>query len=304
MKKVLSMMLAGACTMTVLAAKELKVLPVGNSFSWSASEYFPKIVNSVDGLSLVFEQASLGGCPLERHWKLVEQCEANPKLKPYTENGQKFTLREKLESKKWDIVTIQQASAQSWVKDSYQPYAKNLYDYIKKYAPQAEVVIQETWAYRPDEKRLGQWKIGQQTMYDNLAKNYRELAKELNCRVLPVGDAVQMCREAQKDKFVPYDMAEVAKLKYPDPLPDFKGSLVSGWHWVKSKDKSKPDEYVASLDAAHLNNRGKYLQCCVWFAVLYGRPTSEIKFVPEGITPEDAAFLREIAQKAVDSFKL
>ncbi len=287
--------------MMTLGARELKVLSVGNSFSWSAVEYLPKVVDSAGGGDgLIFEHASLGGCTLERHWKLVEQSEADSNVKPYTENGKKFNLREKLESKKWDIVTIQQGSHESWRAGSFEPYAKNLYDYIKKYAPQAEVVVQETWAYRPDDKRLDKWEIDQQTMYGNLAKNYRDLAKRLDCRMLPVGDAVQLCREAQADKYIPQDPKEIEAVKYPGAFPQIKGSLVVGWRWVKAKDK---DEYTAGLDASHLNNRGKYLQCCVWFAVLYGKPVSDVKFVPQGITAEDAAFLRGIAQKAVDSYK-
>ena len=37
--------------------------------------------------------------------------------------------------------------------------------------------------------------------------------------------------------------------------------------------------------------------------MLYGRPTSEIAFVPDMIGNRDAAFLRETAQKAVDEFE-
>ena len=42
---------------------------------------------------------------------------------------------------------------------------------------------------------------------------------------------------------------------------------------------------------------------CVWFAFLYNRPVSEVKFVPDEIGGGDAAFLRETAQLAVDTFQ-
>ena len=37
--------------------------------------------------------------------------------------------------------------------------------------------------------------------------------------------------------------------------------------------------------------------------MLYGRPVSDVTFVPDMIGNRDAAFLREIAQKAVDEFE-
>ena len=61
--------------------------------------------------------------------------------------------------------------------------------------------------------------------------------------------------------------------------------------------------WVRRNDPAHLNRRGEYLQACLWYAFFFDKPTSEIKFVPEGITPEDAAFLRDVAQKALDARK-
>ena len=59
---------------------------------------------------------------------------------------------------------------------------------------------------------------------------------------------------------------------------------------------------VIHRDTIHLNERGKYMQACVWFAFLYHRKTSEVTFVPDCIGDEDALFLREMAQKAVDEF--
>ena len=49
--------------------------------------------------------------------------------------------------------------------------------------------------------------------------------------------------------------------------------------------------------------RGRYLQSCVWFAELFGRKTSAIKFVPKGMSAEEAQFLQNIAQKAVNDFQ-
>ena len=287
--------------MGVVSAQDVNLLSVGNSFSWSAGDYLPQVVQSVPGCTLVFEHASLSGYPLKKHWELVEKSEADPNFKPYSDKSGKYSLKEKLQSRQWDFITIQQASADSWRAATYDPYAQKLYDYIKKYAPQAEVVIQQTWAYRGDEPRLKKWGIDQQEMFTKLTENYVNMAKKLNCRVLPVGNAVQLARETQPVKYVPFDPEAVKKLEYPAKFPDKEGSFVVGLKW--RQDKEDGGKWKQDLDAFHLNNRGKYLQACVWFAVLYGKPTAEIKFVPDGIKPEDAAFLRETAQKAVDGWK-
>lgn len=300
--KILAMCVAAMfALMGAACAQDVNLLAVGNSFSWSAGDYLPRVVQSVPGCTLVFEHASIGGCPLKKHWELAEKSEADPEFKPYSDKSGKYSLKEKLQSRKWDFITMQQASGDSWQAGTFDPYAEKLYNYIKKYAPQAEVVIQQTWAYRGDEPRLKKWGIDQQEMFTKLTENYVNMAKKLNCRVLPVGNAVQLARETQKDKYVPYDPEAVKKLEHPAAFPDKKGSFVGGLNWWQ--DKKDGGKWKQGLDAYHLNNRGKYLQACVWFAILYGKPTAEIKFVPKEVAPEDAAFLRETAQKAVDGWK-
>ncbi len=275
-------------------AKEISVLTIGNSFADSVFGYLPKITESA-GDKIILERANIGGCSLERHWNELKKSEADPEYKPYYK---KYTLRDKLESRKWDFVTIQQASHLSWKPESYEPFARDLYDYVKKYAPTAEVVIQQTWAYRFDDKRLASWKIEQPEMYKKLTEAYNKAAADLKIRVIPTGDAVQMARETQKTPYVPYDPAMLKTLKHPDPLPSEEGSFVKGMWW--SKDK-KTGEYHIQPDPSHLNKRGEYLQSCVWYGFFFGKPTSDIKFVPKEVKEEDAQFLRETAQKALDA---
>ena len=68
--------------------------------------------------------------------------------------GSGKSLKQELLAEKWDIITIQQASIRSHDVATYRPVAKELYDYIKKYAPASEVVIHQTWAYRVDDPRF------------------------------------------------------------------------------------------------------------------------------------------------------
>ncbi len=257
---------AVCCGAAEAPPQSLKVLAVGNSFSWSVMAYLPRVAAAA-GCELQLEQASLDGCSLKQHWEAVERSEADPAYKPYNrqpynESFAPFNLREKLESASWDVVTIQQASHDSWRPEAFEPYAENLIAYIHKYAPQAQVTIQQTWSYKPGEGRLAQWELDSTQMYERLTACYVGLAQRFALPILPTGLAVQIVR-----------MGAVGT--YPE------------------LDMIGPDKY-------HLSDSGQYLQACVWFSALFRRSAAEIAFVPESISAAQADFIRRCAQAAVE----
>ena len=273
---------------------EVKLLTIGNSFADSAFRYLPRVAESA-GCKIVMDRANIGGCRLSRHWKLVEDSERDPKVKPYSRGT--ANLREMLERQKWDFVTIQQASHDSWRPETFQPWAGNIIAYVKKHAPQAEVVIQQTWAYRADHPQFqpgGEWGISQREMYDRLTANYTALAKKLGLRVIPSGFAVQLSREQEPLPFENYDPALPEHLRWPD-LPPQAGAIVGRCFW----ERDTAGHWQLRRDLIHLNCRGQYLQACVWFAFLFERPVEEIIWVPENLDVDDAAFLRNVAAAAV-----
>lgn len=299
---------------------DLKILTIGNSFTDSLSAYFQQVVESA-GCQLHFERANHGGCELHRHWSYIDNEEHDRVYKMYQDR--RFTMREILEREKWDIVTIQQASHLSWREESYQPFADNICDFIGQHAPGAEIVIQQTWAYREDDPRIrpgGEWcyspeyldrarklgakiesgpfHISQTQMYESLTAAYTKLAKSRNLRIIPTGYAVQLSRKGEKNPFKPYDPELLAKLRWPD-FPSQSGDVVGALRWVKDAESG---EMKIAGDFIHLNERGRYMQACLWFAFLYERPVLEITFVPDCIGNSDAAFLRDCAQRAVDTF--
>ena len=277
--------------------QSLKVLNIGNSFSNSLKVFFPDVVASA-GCELHLEGASHGGCELHRHWKYISDEESDGVYSLYQDR--RFKLREILAREAWDIISIQQASHYSWKPETYQPYANNIYEYIKRFAPNAEVVIQQTWAYRADDPRIqanGLWGINQQEMYDRLTDAYQRLSKDLGgLRIVPVGLAVQLARAKQEKPFENYPATLLNTLRWPD-LPPQGGSLVGACSWKKDEE----GKLFIRRDTIHLNERGEFLQACVWFAKLYGRPTSEITFKPSMIADDDIEFLKAIAQEAVDT---
>lgn len=117
--------------------------------------------------------------------------------------------------------------------------------------------------------------------------------------MIPSGFAVQLSREQEPLPFENYDPALPEHLRWPD-LPPQAGDVVGQCFWRKNP---KSGELELRRDLIHLNERGQYLQACVWFGFLFGRPVSDVAFVPEELGNRDAAFLRDIAQQAIDRFE-
>ena len=288
-------------------AKELKVLMIGNSFSGSVLTYLPSIVKVDPENTLEIAQCGIAGCTMKRHCMEFEKSEKDPDYKPYFTNlkfpdrkTRKASLQELLKANQWDIVTIQQGSYESWQPKTF-VYAKDLIGIIRKYLPKAEIVIQQTWAYRLDDPRITfpdkGWKIGQQGMYDRLTENYRKLAEENKFRVIPTGYAVQLAREKSPVKFKLYD-PEMLKTLQPPALPDQKGDVVGTLNWVRDR---KTGNMIIRRESVHLNNEGKYLQACVWYMFLFDKKASDIKFVPKNFNG-DAGFLAKCAEEAIADF--
>lgn len=185
------------------ASRTVRVLTIGNSFAQNACIYLRQIGNS-DGVQIIVGTANLGGCTLQKHAMLAEQSAKTPELKPYkdqrTLDGKKFNLQDYLQAEKWDYVTVQQMSALSYKPESYHPYLEQIVATIKQYAPQAKILVHETWAYHPDFPLLKQEDITQRQMFDRLHAAYADVGKQLNAAIIPVGTAFQLSRAADGKK--------------------------------------------------------------------------------------------------------
>ena len=308
MKSRLKIMLFGLLTAAVipLGAKELKVLMIGNSFSVCVGRNLPQVVKSVPGNSLELTSAQIGGCPLDKHSANLVQAEKDPSFKPYgvtvwnsknpaKSQTRKGNVNELLKQNQYDIVTIQQASRKSWQYETYQPAAEELIAYIRKHQPKAEIVIQQTWAYRTDSPAFKNGKLNQDKMYEGLRDAYAKLAAKYQLRVIPTGDAVQLFRKYTPVKYQP------SKEKFESPnVPSRAGDVVGASSWRKDKKTGKE---ALVTDCAHLNSDGHYMQACLWFAFLYGEPVDKVAFTPDGMDKEKAALLRKCAQEALDNYK-
>ena len=271
----------------------MNILTIGNSFTWSLEKYFPAVVNA-GGEELNLKFMNFGGCELHRHWAYIHAETLNPGIGFY--NGAR--MDKTLSETSWDVVTIQQASHASWRPETFEPYAGNIVEYVRKFAPKSEIVVQQTWAYRADHAQLrpgSEWGISQDEMYSRLTKNYKDLASRYGLRMIPTGYAVQLARKKSPVHFQPYDPELPDRLVWPD-LPPQAGDVVGNISWAKGAD----GEMHQRRDLIHLNVRGQYMQACLWFAFLYGKSPEETAkyFLPDEIGNCDAEFLRGFAEEA------
>lgn len=293
-------------TATAFAAERtsLKILAIGNSFSDDATVFLPALAEA-GRKQLVLGRASIGGCSLERHARHLHEAESgHPEARAYkgfvdpiSQKKRDVTLVEALTAAEWEMVTLQQVSHQSFLAGSFQPHLDQLVAAVRKYAPAAEIVLHETWAYREDHPFFQQNNgFTPLKMYQDIRANYHAIADEKSFRLLPVGDAFHLARQTPRRTYVA-DPTFDFKNPPAGQLPDQHTSLNIGWHWFKNPQ----GDPVLNLDAIHCNTAGKYLGACVWYLELFGADAIPSGFTPKDLPSEDAAILRTHALAAVQA---
>lgn len=282
--------------------KTVRLLTVGNSFSQNATRYLGDLAKA-GGHELIHRRIVVGGASLQLHAEKAQKFERDPQDKAGLYNDGK-SLKEALHADRWDYVTIQQASIKSHDVTTYRPYAEWLASYIRQHAPQAELLVHQTWAYRIDDPRFTRpsGKPGeprtQKEMYEGLTNAYTTIAAELSARRIPVGDAFYLADTDPKWGFRPGTKFDAKKAQHPT-LPEQTHSLHTGWRWRKEKDGN----IKLGMDGHHANTAGEYLGACVFYEVLFGESIVGNTFIPDGIDPAYARFLQETAHAAVAKVK-
>lgn len=285
----------------------LKVLMIGNSFSICVLRYAP-IVASKLGCPLDMASLYIGGCPLERHAANIAAGEYH-EHKPYLVTWNFSSLEDQskasfagilaksadsnghveyhgnipamLSAEKWDVVTIQQASHESWNAATFHPWADLVVSEVRRLAPQAKIMIQETWSYCNGDGRIcdqasggpGSWGFDQAGMSDRVSANYRALSAKFGFEIIPTGTAIRLFRERKPVSAISDDVVGNMRI-------DENGKLYG--------------------DSIHLNHDGEYLQACTWIAALFGADVASLDWAPgdEMRHPETAPLLRECAADA------
>lgn len=277
--------------------RTVRLLTIGNSFSRNAMNYFDELA-LCGGQTLVLQQATIGGSSMQQHLdkaRLHEQNATDPKGL----YDSKRSLKDYLTAEPWDFITIQQRSLASHDVAAYRPSAEHLATYVKRYAPQAKLLLHQTWAYRVDDPRfqIATPKPGeprtQREMYEGLTKAYDAIAAELGAGIVPVGDAFFA---ADRDATWGYRSAEAVdprSFAYPK-LPPQTHSLHVGWRWTTN------GKQTLGMDGHHANTAGEYLAACVFYEALFGESVLDNPYVPPQLDADYADFLQATAHDAVE----
>ena len=290
---------AGCRTPGQEPGRTVRLLTVGNSFSRNATRYLGQIARA-DGQRLEHLECPIWGGSMQQHWEKAcchEQDPRDPKGLYYSG----VSLKQALQSAPWDYVTIQQASMLSHDVNTYRPYAARLFNYIKTNAPQAEVLLHQTWAYRSDDPRFSGVTNGgasvpasQKAMYEGLSRAYETIARELGVRRIPVGDAFFMADTDPQWAYWPDDLYDFKHPHRPE-LPNQTNSLHVGWTWAQSKEGA----WTLKMDGHHAGKAGEYLAGCVFYEVIFGRSVVGNRFIPPGLSWGQVSFLQGVAHRAV-----
>ena len=166
-----------------------KILVIGNSFGEDATHFLHDLALT-RGINTKVVNLYIGGCSLERHWRNIEN---EAKDYEYQLNGRatgnKVSIQDALAEEKWDYIVTQQSSHDSGWLDTYEPFMGWIAEYIKKEAPWAKFMLQETWAYEVDSKHdcFARYHRDQDEMYQKLYEAYHLAADRNHTLIADVG---------------------------------------------------------------------------------------------------------------------
>lgn len=177
----------------------IRILCIGNSFSWDAVEQ--ELVPLCDAKNVQVEIHNLyyGGCSLQQHAQFFIKdtaayshrvcTNAHPRVVKDT-----ITLRQALQDGQYDIISLQQASHDSGIRSSYEPWLTMLVNTVRFYQPKAHIYWMQTWAYSQDATHPAypRYHNNQTEMWDSIVA-----CTPRNMPVIPCGKAIQNARQTK-----------------------------------------------------------------------------------------------------------
>ena len=237
----------------------IRILCIGNSFSWDAveQELVPLCANK--GVEVEIHNLYYGGCSLQQHAEFLLKdtaayshrvcTNAEPRIIKDT-----ITLRQALKDGKYDYISLQQASHDSGVRSSYEPWLTTLIDTVRAYQPEAKLCWMQTWAYSKDAKHPAypRYQSDQQVMWDSIQACIKSQITNHKLQIIPCGSAIQNARHT----------------KLGDTL---------------------------CRDGYHLNYAyGRYTAACVWYEVLTGKDVRKNRYK----NPQMTSCQKRLTQRA------
>ena len=250
----------------------IRVLCIGNSFSWDAVEQ--ELVPLCDAKHIDVEIHNLyyGGCSLQQHVEFLLKDTAayghrvcKNSQKPIANSQCRIikdtiTLRQALLDGEYDYISFQQASHDSGIRDSYEPWLSILIDTVCAYQPNAQLCWMQTWAYSQDAKHpdYPRYHNSQTEMWDSIQSCTQFVHfTHYTLHIIPCGSAIQNAR----------------RTKLGDTL---------------------------CRDGYHLNYvYGRYTAACVWYEILTGKDIRHNRYKNPQMTLQQRRLTQKSAHKAV-----
>lgn len=127
----------------------MKILLISNSFGVNLQRYSTEIARA-NGFELDVYTLYIGGCSLQTHHENIKGNKAAYELFVNGETTGKFiSINDALKMDNWDYVSLQQASHESALIDTYYPHFEFVYSFVRKECPNAKIMYHKTWAYSP-----------------------------------------------------------------------------------------------------------------------------------------------------------
>lgn len=177
------------------------MLCIGNSFSWDAVEQ--ELVPLCDAKNIQVEVHNLyyGGCSLQQHAEFLLKDTAAYSHRVCTNACPRIikdtvTLRQALRDGTYDYISLQQASHDSGIRVSYEPWLTMLIDTVRAYQPNAKLCWMQTWAYSQDAKHPAypRYHNSQKEMWDSIQACTKSQITNHKLQIIPCGLAIQLAR--------------------------------------------------------------------------------------------------------------
>ena len=193
----------------------VRVLCIGNSFSWDAVEQELVPLCDAKGVQVEIHNLYYGGCSLQQHAEFMLKdtaayshrvCTNNTSPIPHRQTREMrgaISLKDALREGRYDFISFQQASHDSGIRASYEPWLSLLIDTVRAYQPNAQLCWMQTWAYSQDAKHpaFPRYQSNQQVMWDSIQACTRYVKEIVNRHpshgkwlLIPCGEAIQNAR--------------------------------------------------------------------------------------------------------------
>ena len=249
---------------SAVASDTIRVLCIGNSFSWDAVEQELAPLCEAGHQPIIIGNLYYGGCSLQQHHSFLLKDTAAYSFR-YIKDGirtphEGYSLRQALLLDQWDYISFQQASHDSGIQSTYEPYLAALIDTVRTYQPKAQLCWMQTWSYSQDAKHpaFPRYQKSQQIMDDSIqSATMALLARYPELTLIPCGKAITFARQT----------------KLGDTL---------------------------CRDGYHLNYvYGRYTAACVWYELLTGKDCRHNPYKNADMTQQQKRLTQQSAHRAV-----